>query len=99
MTDEQLRDSFGRAFGGRPELIVRLRTAPVHRRAGGVSLVLDCSGDRLPRVLYWGADLGEVSDEELADLAVASVRQLVTTATVSRDPAGHRCRGGPPGSS
>jgi hypothetical protein len=30
----------------------------VHWRAAGVSLALDCSGPRLPRVLHWGADLG-----------------------------------------
>ncbi|MEU4243502.1 alpha-galactosidase [Actinoplanes sp. NPDC026619] len=31
---------------------------PLHWRAGGVSLVLDCTPPRLPRVLHWGADLG-----------------------------------------
>ncbi len=50
----------------------------VHWRAGGVSLVLDCSGDSLPRVLHWGADLGEVSDPELGALAAASVPPVVT---------------------
>jgi alpha-galactosidase len=50
-------------------------TVPVHRRAAGVSLVLDCAGEGLPRVLYWGADLGELPDEELAALALASVPQ------------------------
>ncbi|WP_030436820.1 alpha-galactosidase [Actinoplanes subtropicus] len=44
----------------------------LHWRAGGVSLVLDCSGTLLPRVVHWGADLGDVS---LADLALAGVPQ------------------------
>ncbi len=41
---------------------------PLHLRAGGVSLVLDCSGDRLPRVLHWGSDLGDLSSDDLAAL-------------------------------
>ncbi|MCC9741412.1 alpha-galactosidase [Streptomyces sp. MNU89] len=31
----------------------------LHFRAAGTSLVLNCTGDRLPRILHWGADLGE----------------------------------------
>jgi alpha-galactosidase len=54
---------------------------PLHRRAGGVSLVVDCTGDRLPRVLYWGADLGDLSGEELADLALATLTQRVSNST------------------
>jgi alpha-galactosidase len=54
------------------------RTVPLHRRAAGVSLVLDRTGDRLPRVLYWGLDLGDVSDPQLADLAVAAVPPVVS---------------------
>ncbi|MBP2338909.1 alpha-galactosidase [Saccharothrix coeruleofusca] len=33
-----------------------------HLRAAEVSLVLDTSGATLPRVLHWGADLGETAD-------------------------------------
>ena len=51
---------------------------PLHWRAGGVSLVLDCSGPLLPRVLHWGADLADCSDEELAALAVAATPQQVS---------------------
>jgi len=47
----------------------------LHWRADGVSLVLDCSGPLLPRVVHWGADLGSVS---LQDLALAGVPQLVS---------------------
>jgi alpha-galactosidase len=47
----------------------------LHLRAGGVSLVLDCTGPRLPRVLHWGADLGAPTGAELAALALASQAQ------------------------
>jgi alpha-galactosidase len=50
----------------------------VHWRSGGVSLVIDRTGGGLPRVLHWGADLGELSDPELAALANASVPPVVT---------------------
>ena len=41
-------------------------------RAAGTSLVLDCRGDRLPRVVHWGADLGDLTPEELDALARAT---------------------------
>ncbi|MET8112737.1 alpha-galactosidase [Streptomyces prasinus] len=60
----------------------------LHFRAGGTSLVLDCSGPRLPRVLHWGADLGDLEDDAsggagdltaLTALATASVAELGTS--------------------
>jgi alpha-galactosidase len=45
----------------------------LHLRTAGVSLVIDCRGERLPRVVHWGADLGELTPAQLADLASASV--------------------------
>jgi alpha-galactosidase len=53
-------------------------TSVRHWRAGGVSLVLDCSGPLLPRVLHWGADLGESAEPELAGLALAATPQQVS---------------------
>ncbi|MCU7729323.1 alpha-galactosidase [Actinoplanes sp. KI2] len=53
-------------------------TDMLHWRAAGVSLVLDCSGPLLPRVLHWGADLGDGSAGELAGLAAAATPQQVT---------------------
>ena len=47
-------------------------TALIHLRAGGVSLVLDSSDGRLPAVLHWGADLGELDAEGLSFLAAAT---------------------------
>src|SRR6266540_297356 len=54
------------------------RAVPLHWRSAGVSLVLDCSGPLLPRVLYWGADLFDRAAGELAGLAVAATPQLVS---------------------
>jgi alpha-galactosidase len=45
---------------------------PVHLRAAGVSVVLVTDGARLPAVLHWGADLGELSPADLAELAAAT---------------------------
>src|SRR5688500_2068976 len=44
-----------------------------HLRAAGVSLVIDACGPSLPRVVYWGADLGELDPSVLEGLVVASV--------------------------
>ncbi|MBZ2197492.1 alpha-galactosidase [Occultella gossypii] len=52
-----------------------------HLRAGGVSLVLRTIGDRLPEVLHWGADLGDVPGAALADLDLAARPQQVTDQT------------------
>jgi alpha-galactosidase len=40
----------------------------VHLRSGGVSLLLAFDEDRLPRIVHWGADLGDASEQELAAL-------------------------------
>ncbi len=42
-----------------------------HLRAAGVSVVLDTRGGGLPAVLHWGRDLGDLSNGELSDFAVA----------------------------
>ncbi len=43
--------------------------APVLLRAGGVALLLDLTGPRLPRVLYWGADPGPLDPDACRALA------------------------------
>ncbi len=43
----------------------------LHLRASGVSLVLDLAAG-LPRVLHWGADLGDLSRDALAALRLAA---------------------------
>jgi alpha-galactosidase len=50
----------------------------LHLRAAGTSLVLDCTGRRLPRVVHWGADLGDLSDADLATLARTGLPQVVS---------------------
>ncbi len=50
---------------------------PVHLRAAGVSVVLAASGGRLPAVLHWGADLGELTAADLTELADAGVPATV----------------------
>lgn len=45
----------------------------VHLRAGGTSLVLDARGDAVPVFVHWGADLGELRDDQLTALADAQV--------------------------
>src|SRR5690606_2404417 len=46
---------------------------PIHLRAGGASVVLTTDGERLPAVLHWGADLGDLTAADLAELARAGV--------------------------
>lgn len=46
-------------------------------RAAGVSLLLDLTGETLPRTLHWGSDLGELSSEELVDLRLARSAQPI----------------------
>jgi alpha-galactosidase len=50
-----------------------------HLRAAGVSLVLDTRGPRLPRIVHWGADLGDLSAVLLENLATASVPSIVSS--------------------
>nr|WP_231747539.1 alpha-galactosidase [Auraticoccus cholistanensis] len=46
-------------------------------RAAGVSLLVEVADRRLPAVLHWGDDLGELSGEEAAALARARVVQAM----------------------
>ncbi|MDC7335953.1 glycoside hydrolase family 36 N-terminal domain-containing protein [Streptomyces lydicus] len=52
----------------------------LHFRAAGAGLVLDVSGNGLPRVVHWGADLGECGPGGLAGLRTADVAQTVSNA-------------------
>ena len=42
-------------------------------RGGGVAVLLDTSGPGLPSVVYWGADLGMLTDEQAAALVAVTV--------------------------
>jgi alpha-galactosidase len=45
-------------------------------RAEGVSVVLDLAAGRLPAVLHWGADLGELTAADVAALALTGVHPI-----------------------
>ena len=45
----------------------------VHLRAGGTSVVVIIDGGRLPRIIHWGADLGEVDAMALARTALPAI--------------------------
>ncbi|WP_327591155.1 alpha-galactosidase [Nonomuraea sp. NBC_00507] len=55
------------------------RPEPIHLRAGGVSLVLDVGGPRLPSVLHWGGDLGDITPAQLRELALAAIPAVVSS--------------------
>jgi alpha-galactosidase len=53
----------------------------VHLRTPGVcSLLLDCTGTALPRVLHWGADLGDLPAAATTAIAAAAMPDTVHTA-------------------
>ncbi len=51
----------------------------MHLRAGGVSFALDCRGRRLPAVVHWGADLGELGQSALTAMVAAMVPPIVSS--------------------
>ena len=53
------------------------RPGLIHLRAAGTSLVLDCTGAVLPRVLHWGADLGPLDEAALRTLRAVDASQQV----------------------
>jgi alpha-galactosidase len=55
-----------------------VRGSYVYFRSSGCALILDCTGPRLPRVVHWGADLGELSTADLAALARTGEPQRVS---------------------
>ncbi len=51
----------------------------LHLSVNGVSLVLDAQGERMPRILHWGAALGELSADDLEQLCLASGIQVISS--------------------
>jgi alpha-galactosidase len=49
----------------------------VHLSAVGVSVVLDFRGGTLPTIVHWGEALGDLTGDELADLALAATPQPI----------------------
>jgi alpha-galactosidase len=62
------------------------RHIPIHLRAGGTSLVVAVDGGRLPRILHWGPDLGEVGDDALAYLRKAALPAIGDSAVTYPQP-------------
>ena len=58
----------------------------IHLRAGGTSVVVATDGGRLPRILHWGADLGELPDAALDDLARAALPAIGDSAVTYPQP-------------
>jgi alpha-galactosidase len=63
--------------------MTQMTDAPVvHLRGGGTSVVVSLTNSRLPRILHWGEDLGELTDVELTALDLAS-RPTIGDSTVT----------------
>ncbi|MCU1409743.1 MAG: glycoside hydrolase clan [Rhodoglobus sp.] len=58
----------------------------IHLRAGGTSVVVATDSGRLPRILHWGADLGELTDAALDDLARAALPAVGDSAVTYPQP-------------
>jgi alpha-galactosidase len=56
-------------------LVVNHREDVRHLRANGVSIVVDEARPFLPAIVYWGADLGELTPGQVRGVVVASRRQ------------------------
>nr|WP_245653149.1 alpha-galactosidase [Herbidospora sakaeratensis] len=59
---------------------------PIHLRAGGTSVVVAVDGGRLPRVLHWGPDLGDLGPGALADLQRAALPAVGDSAVTYPQP-------------
>jgi alpha-galactosidase len=60
----------------------------IHLSAGGVSLVVDIAGPRLPRIVYWGRALGQQSADDLTMLLRASIPPAVSNTIDHPQPIG-----------
>jgi len=57
-----------------------LRSAPIHLRNGGTSVVLDPARAALPTIVHWGSDLGAITADDLEAMAIAALPQRVSGA-------------------
>jgi alpha-galactosidase len=57
----------------------------VHLRRGGTSVLLRLEDDRLPGVLHWGPDLGEVEADHLDRLVPAQTMPYLDSAVVTQE--------------
>jgi len=61
---------------------MRIDQDTVHLRAGGTSVVVLLDDHRLPRILHWGEDLGELDQESLRQIA-ATARPAIGDSAVT----------------
>ena len=52
--------------------------ADLHLRSGGTSVILHIAEDSTPQILYWGSDLGILSEQDLKEFTAAQVAGLVS---------------------
>lgn len=50
----------------------------VHLRNGGTSVFIRATSEAVPQVLYWGEDLGALSEGEAADFSVSQISAVVS---------------------
>lgn len=53
----------------------------IHLRSAGVSVVIDASGSTLPRIVHWGADIGDLSPATLRSVVDATIQPEVSNTT------------------
>ncbi|SKA87350.1 alpha-galactosidase [Agreia bicolorata] len=54
------------------------RSETLHLRSAGTSVVIDLTTPGFPAIIHWGEDLGELSQSQLADMAIAARPQRVS---------------------
>jgi alpha-galactosidase len=63
-------------------------TDPIHLTAAGTSIVIDASGERLPRIAHWGAAIGQPGAAELRDIVRAKAAPVVSNSIDDPAPVG-----------
>lgn len=61
-------------------------TSAVHLQAGGTSVVVSLTDERLPRILYWGEALGDLPDEELDAVVLTALPAIGNSAATFPQP-------------
>jgi alpha-galactosidase len=61
-------------------------TTMIHLRAGGTSVVIARDGGRLPRIVHWGDDLGDLPTAELDNLVLAGMPAIGDSAVTYPQP-------------
>lgn len=65
---------------------MRVDSDHIHLRAGGTSVVVLLDQGRLPRILHWGEDLGELEEEQLHAIALTALPAVGDSAVTYPQP-------------